>query len=168
MLRIVSVALLATACASSACPEPTTESAGAEAGPAAPLAELTMGHASGQFRQVDDTPRLIELAAPFQLLAHRQLIDGIVAFVEGDHRCVYTSVGAMVERLFVEQFDGPPHGASVDQQGAEDGLLHLHRLRRQTILRGTVNPSSRWHVGGRRTTLRAKRGGAGRIFPSSR
>ncbi|MBO6937506.1 MAG: retropepsin-like domain-containing protein [Deltaproteobacteria bacterium] len=51
MRRFASLALL-TACASSACPEPTPESAGAETSPAAPLAELTMGHASGQFHTV--------------------------------------------------------------------------------------------------------------------
>ena len=90
-------------------------------------------HASGQFRQVDDAARLVELTAAFQLLAHRQLIDGIIALVEGDHGGVYAPVRAVVERLVVEQFDGPPHGASVDQHGAEDGLLHLHRLRRHTV-----------------------------------
>ena len=48
-------------------------------------------------------------------------------------------------------------------RGAHDpapASASLHRLRRQTVLRGTVNPSSRWHGWGQRTAPRATgRGG---------
>jgi len=52
MHRFLGLALVLTACAPSARPEPQAQSEGAESGAPAPLAELTMGHASGQFHTV--------------------------------------------------------------------------------------------------------------------
>ena len=42
-------------------------------------------------------------------------------------------MGAVVEDLLLEQLDGAAHGAGFDQHRSEDGLLHLHGLRRHAV-----------------------------------
>ena len=51
--------------------------------------------------------------------------------------------------------------------GPAPASASLHRLRRQTVLRGTVNPSSGRHRWGPNGRSPGYGGGAGRIFPSS-
>jgi hypothetical protein len=54
-------------------------------------------------------------------------------------------VGDGVEAGLVEDLDGSTHGALIDEHGAENGLLHLHSLGRQSVEAAIAVSSLRRH-----------------------
>ncbi len=83
-----------------------------------------------QAREVGSSADRLEFIAPFQRLRHGDDVDRLAPFEELDHRRVDRRVRLAVEVRRSKELGHLDDRVTVDQDGAEHGLLGLETLRR--------------------------------------
>ena len=90
-----------------------------------------------QARQVRAAADRLELLAPFERLGHGDDVDRLALVEQLEHGRVDGAVGRAVEVLGPEELGDLDDRVAIDQDRAEDGLLGLGALGRQSIDQGT-------------------------------